>query len=144
MPLIDLAVTRQRDKRSGWMNTVPDELRITGIELDTTIGVPDEERARAQTLWVDVAMRLNQRCEHMADDLSATVDYAAVTEAVRDLARSRPRRLIETLAADIAACVLEFPHVETVTVEVRKRILPRVDHVAIRVERVREPRRSRR
>lgn len=126
------------------MNTVPDELRITGIELDTIIGVPDEERAGAQTLWADVAMRLNQRCEQMADDLSSTVDYAAVTEAVRELARSRPRRLIETLASDIAACVLEFPHVETVTVEVRKRILPRVAHVAIRVERVRELRRSRR
>jgi dihydroneopterin aldolase len=126
------------------MNIPPDELRITGIELDTTIGVPEEERARSQTLWADVAMRLNQRCDLMADDLGGTVDYAAVTEAVRELARSRPRHLIETLASEIAACILEFPHVEAVAVEVRKRILPRVDHVAIRVERVREPRRARR
>lgn len=126
------------------MNMPPDELRITGIELDTRIGVPEEERAHSQTLWADVAMRLNQRCEQMGDDLYSTVDYAAVTEAVRDLARARPRHLIETLASEIAACVLEFPHVEAVTVELRKRILPRVDHVAVRIVRVREPRHPRR
>ena len=124
------------------MNTPSDEVRITGIELDTTIGVPDAERSSPQKLWADVVMRLNQRCEQMSDDLRCTADYAAVTEAVRELARSRPRRLIETLASDIAACVLEFPHVEAVSIEVRKRILPRVDHVAVRVERVRTWRRS--
>jgi len=47
---------------------------------------------------------------------------------------ARPRKLIETLAADIAAAVLEDPAASGVSVEVRKFILPGTRWVAVTFE----------
>ena len=83
-----------------------DEIQIIGIELPVHIGVPDAERASRQTVQADVIMRLRCPCEELRDDLASTIDYAAVTDRLRGLAAEKPRRLIETLAAEIADCAL--------------------------------------
>ncbi len=54
---------------------------------------------------------------------------------VQALAAERSRRLIETLAAEMAACVLEEFKAAGVTIELRKHILPETDHVAVRLVR---------
>lgn len=112
-----------------------DEIKIIGIDLPVHIGVPDEERAVLQTVQADVIMRLRTPCEQLRDDLAGTIDYQSVANRLRALAAERPRRLIETLAADIAGCVLQEFGAAAVTVEIRKRILPGVDHVAVRLHR---------
>lgn len=114
-----------------------DEIRITALRLTTYIGVPDEERAASQELEADVVMRVAGRFEEMKDDLGATIDYAAVAARLREVAAERPRRLIETLAAELAACVLGEFGAAGVTIDLRKRILPETDHVAVRVVRER-------
>ncbi len=43
----------------------------------------------------------------MDDDVARTIDYAAVAKAIRALAAERPRKLIETLAEEIAQLVLD-------------------------------------
>jgi 7,8-dihydroneopterin aldolase/epimerase/oxygenase len=112
-----------------------DEIILRGIEFSTHIGVPKEERAASQMLEADVTLRVARRFEDMADEIHRTVDYAAVADAVREVAASRERRLIETLAAEIADRLLRRFEIESIVIEVRKRILPRVDHVAVRIER---------
>ncbi len=112
-----------------------DCILIHGLELPVRIGVPDEERASWQTLRADLEMRLRGRVEDFGDDLAATVDYDAAARQVRALAAAKPRRLIETLAGEIAAELLRHPALGSVTVTLRKRILPGVDDVAVRVER---------
>ena len=113
----------------------PDEIRIAGLRLHTYIGVPDEERAAPQTLKADIVIRVTTRFDDMADEISATIDYAAVAARLQHLAASKPRRLIETLAAEMAECVLSEFQAVGVTVDLRKRILPETDHVAVRVVR---------
>ena len=113
----------------------PDEIRIAGLQLQTHIGVPEEERAAPQTLEADVVIRVATRFEDMADDISTTIDYAAAAARLRELAASKPRRLIETLAGEMAECVISEFHAVGVTVDLRKRILPETDHVAVRVVR---------
>ena len=113
----------------------PDEIRIAGLRLPTHIGVPDEERAAPQTLEADIVIRITTRFDDMADEISATIDYAAVAARLQHLAASKPRRLIETLAAEMAECVLSEFQAADVTVDLRKRILPETDHVAVRVVR---------
>ncbi len=116
--------------------TPADTILIHGLELSTRIGVPEEERAGWQTLRADLELRLRGRVETFGDDLAATVDYDAVARQVRALAAERPRRLIETLAGEIAALLLEkHPQLAGLTVTLRKRILPGVDDVAVRVTR---------
>ena len=67
--------------------------------------------------------------------IEATIDYAAVCEALKTLAAARPRKLVETLAEEIAADLLSRFPIRHVAVEVRKFILPETDYVAIRIER---------
>jgi dihydroneopterin aldolase len=115
--------------------TAADRILINGLELPVQIGVPDEERAGWQTLRADLELELVGRVEDFGDDLSATVDYDAVAREIRQLAAERPRRLIESLAGEIAQAVLMRPLVCGVTVTIRKRILPGVDDVAVRIHR---------
>ncbi|MDI1311211.1 NUDIX domain-containing protein [Prosthecobacter sp.] len=113
----------------------PDEIRISALRLTTHIGVPEEERAGSQVLEADVTLRIRRRFEAMNDDIAATIDYAAVAARLQQIAAERPRRLIETLAAEMAACVLEEFQAIGVILELRKRILPDTDHVAVRLVR---------
>jgi dihydroneopterin aldolase len=117
------------------VETVPDRILINGLELPVRIGVPDEERAGWQTVRADLELELVGRVEDFGDDLSATVDYDAVAREIRQLAAERPRRLIEGLAGEIAKAVLVRPLVRGVLVTIRKRILPGVDDVAVRIHR---------
>ncbi|MEM9237760.1 MAG: dihydroneopterin aldolase, partial [Verrucomicrobiota bacterium] len=73
-------------------------IRIKGLRIRTRIGVPDEERAGWQELAVDVEMVPEAAFAGMADDITSTVDYHAVCEAIGRLAETGSRHLIETLA----------------------------------------------
>ncbi len=115
-----------------------DQIFLRGLDLPTQIGVPAEERASWQTLQADVTLQLEARFEQMADDLNATIDYSAVAVRLKALAAEKPRQLIETLAAEMAACLLgEFNAIQ-VQIELRKRVLPGCDHVAVALTRERE------
>ena len=111
------------------------EIHIQGLDLPVQIGVPDEERAGWQVLSADIVMTPRLPFEQMQDRISSTIDYQAVANAVKSLAGARPRHLIETLAAEIAALILADFAASCVSVTLRKRILPGTDHVAVRIER---------
>lgn len=113
--------------------TAADRILINGLELPVQIGVPDEERAGWQTLRADLELELVGRVEDFGDDLTATVDYDAVAKEVRQLAAQRPRKLIEGLAGEIAQAILARSLVSGVVVTIRKRILPGVDDVGVRI-----------
>ena len=116
--------------------TLPtDTIIIQGLELPVQIGVPDEERAGWQTLRTDLELGLMGRVEAFGDDLSQTVDYDTVAKQVRALATERPRRLIETLAGEIATALLETRAISSVKVTLKKRILPGVDYVGVTINR---------
>jgi dihydroneopterin aldolase len=113
----------------------PDIIEIRRLKVDAHIGVPDEERAAPQTLWITVEMIPSHGFSGLADDISRTIDYHAVAVRIQALAAARPRRLIETLAVDIANDLLLHHPLAGVRVCVEKRILPDTDCVAVRVER---------
>ncbi|TDU66512.1 dihydroneopterin aldolase [Prosthecobacter fusiformis] len=113
----------------------PDAIHLQGLDLPVQIGVPEEERAAWQTLQADITLGLGSRFEEMQDDLSRTVDYSAVALRLRQLAAERPRQLIETLAAEMAQCILSEFGVNTATITLRKRILPGCDYVAVSLSR---------
>ena len=112
-----------------------DLIIVSNLELRSHIGVTVQEQETAQRLTVCLEMEPKGSLAALADDLSRTVDYFAVSQKVQQLAMDRPRNLIETLAAEIAALVLrEFP-VARVQVELRKYILPDTEYVAVRISR---------
>jgi 7,8-dihydroneopterin aldolase/epimerase/oxygenase len=113
------------------------EIFIRGLAVEVFIGVPDEERAKAQKILIDVTIEPLTPFDDLGDDLNHTVDYDTAARMIVSVATERPRRLIETLAADLTEMLLtEFP-VRQASVEIRKFILPNTDHVAVRHTRQR-------
>ena len=110
-------------------------VQIRKLEVTAHVGVPDEERAEAQTLHLNLEIVPENDFAEMEDDIEKTVDYDAVARRITALAKERPRKLIETLADEVAGMVLsEFPARE-VEVEIEKRILPNTECVTVRVTR---------
>lgn len=117
---------------------VRDEIRLSGVRVATHIGVPDEERRLAQTLELDVVLLPEAGCGG-GDELAGTIDYEVVWRRLREVAAERPRKLIETLAGEMAEALLrEFPICE-VGIEIRKSILPGTSSAGVRIWRKRPP-----
>ena len=123
----------------SFSSTTSDEIHVANLALNIHVGVTDEEQARAQRLTVSLTLRPVRGFSNLEDRIENTVNYAAVCAAVRALAAARPRRLIETLALDIAGEILARFAVASVEVELRKYILPDTDYVAVRLSRRRPP-----
>ncbi len=112
-----------------------DTIEIHGLQTATRIGVPEQERSRWQTLEIDLTLVPKVSLTQLNDDLKRTIDYEAVCLRVRDLAAERPRQLIETLAEEIAVDLLERFALASVSIKVRKFIIPGAEWVAVQLQR---------
>ena len=112
-----------------------DKLIIDGLQASCRIGVTDAERAKPQTVWVDLELVIDAASAAARDGVQHAVDYARLVDAVARRIQQGPVNLLETLAERIAADVLkEFP-TPRVTVRVKKRALPGIDHAAVEITR---------
>jgi len=115
-----------------------DLIRVVDLEVRARIGVPEEERVQPQRLLVTLGMHVDSFAEAVkADDVSLTVDYFTVAQRVKAFAAERPRKLIETLAEEIAADLLSTFPIRKIEVEIKKFILPETRYVAVKIERKR-------
>ena len=112
-----------------------DTIEIRKLRVTTHIGVPDEERAAPQELLLSIVMTPQASFRHLGDDINQTVDYYAVSLELEALAAEKPRKLIETLAADVADHLLSHHPLRRVDVLVEKFILPNTECVAVRTVR---------
>ena len=101
----------------------PDSISIDRLRCVAHIGVPEEERATAQTLEISLGIIPESGSFPEGDEIHLTIDYDAVARATRAIAAERPRQLIETLAQDVAGMILKEFSVREVRAEVRKYIL---------------------
>ena len=115
-----------------------DMLRIKGLEVETVVGVPEEERSRPQIVIIDADVSLDLAQAGATDDLGATLDYGALIGQIEALAKDGERRLLETLAEDVAQLILRHALATSVTVQVAKANVPvrqQVSSVSVRVIR---------
>jgi dihydroneopterin aldolase len=113
-----------------------DLIRVVDLEVRAHIGVPDDERKRPQKLLITLEIAVeNLRRAAKNDDIAATVDYFAVTERVKALAATKPRKLLETLAEDIAAELLASFPIPAITIEIKKFILSGARWVSVQITR---------
>ncbi len=118
---------------------MPDLIRIVDLEVWTHIGVPDAERAHSQRLLISLDMTIDSFAHAAStDNVAWTVDYAEVSRHVQQLATRKPRKLIETLAEEIAADLFKGFPIRTLAVEVKKFVLPDTQYVAVKIERTHE------
>lgn len=114
-----------------------DAIHLQELELMARVGVPEEERAKAQRLTLSLTLWPDRSFSELDDEIAKAVDYAAVAQELQRLVATREDRLIETLAEVLANYLLEAFPVARVRLELRKFILPDVNYVAVRLTRER-------
>ena len=115
-----------------------DKIIIRGLSLSSHVGVPERERAESQQLRINVTLFPVPSKKPLDDDIERTVDYYAVSLRLEDVAKEKPRKLIETLAEDMASTVLAEFAVSAVIIEIEKFILPNTDNVGVLIKRDRQ------
>lgn len=94
-------------------------LELNGLEVVCVIGERPDERTRLQRLRVDVALEIPDLAAE-TDELADTVDYAALTERIRQALVAAKCRMIERAAKVVAEVCLTDSRVRAVTVRVTK------------------------
>jgi len=112
-------------------------ISIVDLEVFYCVGVPDAERAQSQRLLLTVELEAEASAAAKSDSIADTIDYFAVTQRLLNFGGSRQWRLIEKLAADIADAVLAEFKPASVSVEVKKFIIPQARHVSVALTRKR-------
>ena len=97
-----------------------DRIVIPGIPLEARVGVSEDEMAGAQEVRVHLVLHVDLSAAGASDSLEDTVDYEAVCAAVADVVGRRPFKLIESMAAEVAAEVLRSFAVEEIEVRIEK------------------------
>lgn len=97
-----------------------DKVFIEGLVVDAFIGVYDWEHEQAQPLILDLEMQWNNAKPASTEQLSDALDYDALAKAVTQLIQERPRALIETVAEEVAALVLNQFGSQSVRVKIAK------------------------
>jgi 7,8-dihydroneopterin aldolase/epimerase/oxygenase len=83
-----------------------DRISLLGLRVFGRHGVLDHERRDGQEFVVDAVLWVDTRQAAAIDDLSLTVDYAAVADRLAAVVSGEPVALIETLADRLAAACL--------------------------------------
>jgi len=112
---------------------------LKSLKIDCIIGIFDHERQTPQTVIVDIDLDYDFAAAAGSESIGDAVDYAAVARSVTDFVRRRAFQLIETMAEETAAMLLEqLTAVRTVRLEIRKpAAVPEAACSFVRVERTR-------
>ncbi|MGO1810367.1 MAG: dihydropteroate synthase [Canibacter sp.] len=97
-----------------------DMIQLTGLEAFAHHGVFEHEKRDGQTFFIDATAELDLRVSGASDNLSETVHYGELAEALVRAAEDKPVDLIETLAERLAATALTFAGIQQITITVHK------------------------
>lgn len=97
-----------------------DLIEIRGLRVRGRHGVLESERRNGQDFLVDAVLGVDTRAAAAGDDLTRTVDYAALSERLAAVVAGEPVRLIETLADRLAVVCLADPAVREARITVHK------------------------
>jgi len=131
-PSLPRQPARTRRPRFAMTN---DTIIISDLEVSYQVGVTKEERSKPQRLLLTLELSADFDSAVDRDELDKTIDYNEVSQRLLRFGKGREWRLIETVAADVAAMVLKEFRPKTVSVEVKKFIIPQARHVAVRLTR---------
>ena len=114
------------------------KIYITGLAVETLIGVYDWERVGETTLLVDLALSVDLDTAMRTDNVADTVDYAKVADCVAAIGKSSQFELLEAFGAAVIEAIFEQFAVTAITLKIVKpNILPNADMVAVELTRER-------
>jgi dihydroneopterin aldolase len=96
--------------------TVPELVRLAGIEAFGRHGAREGERDRPQRFVIDLDVMVSAG----EDDIEATADYREVVPAARRVVEEESHSLVETMARRVARAVAQVPGVVSCRAVVHK------------------------
>jgi dihydroneopterin aldolase len=120
-------------------NCFVDRILLEGMSFRGRHGVLPSEREQPQEFKVTVEVDCDLSEPGLTDRIEDTVDYRRIRTITKDVIEGESQKLLETLAARIAAGVLELPRVAEVSVRIAKRpeSMQPIDAAAVRITRTR-------
>lgn len=113
-----------------------DKIIVEDLELECRIGWTEIERSEPQKLLLVLELLLDLRPAAETKQLSATVCYVELADALLNFVQSRTWVLLEELADKVAEFVRSTqPLVTEVKVQVKKFVLPQAKWVAVEISR---------
>ncbi len=101
-------------------NPALDKIHIRALRTRCILGIFPEEREKAQEVELNITLYADLRGAGQSDDIADTVDYKDIKMRVMALVEQSSFFLVERLAQAVAACCLDTPRVEVVTVTLDK------------------------
>ena len=111
------------------------QISIVDLEVFYRVGVPDAERAQPQRLLLTVGLETDFTAAAQSDAIADTINYFSVTQRLLIFGDGREWKLIEKLAADIADTLLKEFKPQSVSVEVKKFIIPQARYVSVQISK---------
>jgi dihydroneopterin aldolase len=112
---------------------------LESLQVDCIVGIHEHERRTSQTVIVDLELDYDFAAPAGSDAIHDAVDYDQVARAVKELLIRRKFQLIETMAEETAAMLLDrLPPVRALRLEIRKpAAVPAAACAFVRLERAR-------
>ena len=97
-----------------------DIIFLHDLRVETVIGIWEWERKIRQTIAIDLDMAADIRKAAASDEVDDTLNYKGVSKRVQQFVGDSSFQLVETLAENIAAIILDEFDVAWVRVKVSK------------------------
>ena len=101
-----------------------DRIRLTGLRVFAHHGVLDFERENGQEFIIDLEIAVDLAPAAASDDVTKTIHYGELAEAVYAAVQADAVDLIETVAERVAAIALGYERALQVTVTIHKPAAP--------------------
>lgn len=100
--------------------TRDDHITVTGLEIDTIVGVYPKERETPQTIFIDLKLYYAFEPSALEDDFQKAVDYDRLTEELSTFIQMKQFELLETLSATCCDYLLSNYPISAVAFTVHK------------------------
>ncbi|MFC7004817.1 dihydroneopterin aldolase [Bowmanella sp. JS7-9] len=115
-----------------------DKIIISGLQVESLIGVYEWEREAPTSLLLDVEISTDLQRAADSDNVADTIDYAAVAELLMVTAKQASFELLEALAGKLIDTLFSHFPVQQISMTVIKPgILPTARQVAVMLTRSR-------
>lgn len=113
------------------------KISIVDLEVFYCVGVTDEERAQPQRLLLTVDMGFDFTSAALSDRIERTIDYHAVAQMLLKHGEGRSWKLLERLVSNLCDIILADYKPQSVSVAVKKFIIPEARYVSVQLAKTR-------
>jgi len=113
-----------------------DTIFLEQVAVQTTLGVPEWERLKPQTVILDIEIGCDLSKSCKSDAIEDTIDYGSVVNRIRATLKENSFKLVEALAEHLCQLILKEFQAEEVSIKVAKpSILPGLKALGVTIQR---------